>query len=86
MIVNNIERPFNACLKTLETCPLLKLFGWLNRPDYNGTTGSQVGQGDPGRQVLTQLLRVDLIQGVIGRMVQIEIPAGILVQVNDRHS
>jgi len=60
------------------------LLRWLHGSKSDSAIGCHVNQCDPGGQVLTQKIRVDFIQCVICRVVQIKIPAGILVQIDNR--
>jgi len=60
------------------------LTGWRHGPKIDRAICGNVNKCHPGSQVLAQMIRLDLVQCVVGCMVQIEIPAGILIQIDCR--
>src|SRR3546814_11494745 len=57
------------------------LFLRLDRP---GLVGEDSGHLRPHRDILAQLGRIDLVERIVGGVVQVEIARAILLQIDDR--
>lgn len=57
-----------------------------HHPEVHVRIRDQPYQGGPGGDVLAHLFRIDLVQRVVGRVMQVEIAGAVLVQTEHRHA